>query len=236
MDEVRQIVTTSAMLLSAFFNMGNPGSTAQTTQTTYQVSHTVPLKSSLIYQLNSQGAAQDDSSLKNSAGKSSSFLTISSRILSEEGASDDNETPDALQEDDGAKVPTAAYSLTDSERDMVERVVMTSCGSLRNLKMAEANAQVILDRVKSGRFGNTVTAVVTAPHQFEKLWKGNVNDVVKEAVSAVFDDGVRVIDQPVYYYLNPHDAEVLKNVWAKNKVYVTTIGTGRFIHQYWTSK
>lgn len=232
MNEIKQVlaetIATSAMLVSAFLHPGGTPAAG---------SLAAPVRAdSLPYfarAVRADSAVETDAVLRSVRPASTLGLTLSSRLLSQE----DHADPEAPKPDHAQKAPgTAAYPLTGAERDLVERVIMTSCGSLRNLQMATANAQVVLDRVKSGRFGATVTAVLTAPHQFEVPWKGTVNDVVKEAVQAVFDRGERVIDQPVYYYLNPHDAEVLKKTWAKDKVYVTTIGTGHFVHQYWTSK
>jgi hypothetical protein len=126
--------------------------------------------------------------------------------------------------------------LTNVARDKIERVVMASCGELDNPLMAEANAQVILDRVTSGRFGEGINAVLNAPGQFEKPWKGGVNSIVKNAVSKVFDSGNRVTSTQIYYYINPNICEISLTKWKKDKSYVATFGRGKFIHQYWTSK
>lgn len=129
----------------------------------------------------------------------------------------------------------AYYPLTAAQRDKIERVLMSSCGAYGSL-MAKANAQVILDRVKSGRFGKTIDEVLDAPHQFEKPYTGRVNSKVKEAVRMVFDRGERVTDAQIYYYINPYISEISPAVWSKDKRYVVTIGEGKFIHEYWTDK
>ncbi len=134
----------------------------------------------------------------------------------------------------GAKRQKTA--LTAAERDRAERVVMASCGEVGNPLMAMANAQVIFDRAESGRFGNGVAAVLAAPGQFERPWKGPVNAMVRQAVAAVFDGGRRVTEVPIYYYINPYLSSVNPSVWEKDKRYVRTIGTGHLIHQYWTDK
>jgi hypothetical protein len=126
--------------------------------------------------------------------------------------------------------------LTKSERDKIERVVMASCGELDNPLMAEANAQVILDRTASGRFGKGINAVLNAPGQFEKPWKGGVNSMVINAVSKVFDNGKRVTAKQIYYYINPNICEISLATWKKDKSYVATFGRGKYIHQYWTTK
>ncbi len=77
--------------------------------------------------------------------------TTSSRILSTIHVSSSVHTNNAQN----STVPVIPLSA--AERDKVERVVMASCGELDNPLMAEANAQVILDRVSSGLFGNNLT-------------------------------------------------------------------------------
>jgi hypothetical protein len=130
---------------------------------------------------------------------------------------------------------SAFFQLTATERDKIERVVMASCGELDS-RMATANAQVILDRIKSGRFGGSVNSVLDAPNQFESPWKGEVNAMVKKAVSSVFDRGERITDTSIYYYVNPNLSYVSPTVWSKDKRYVVTIGHGKYIHEYWTDK
>lgn len=145
----------------------------------------------------------------------------------------------AAQEKPAAKAAEPArpyYPISAAERDKIERVVMTSCGGLGDSLMAKANAQVILDRIKSGRFGSSVGEVLDAPGQFERPWKGQVTSLVKEAVHSVFDLGNRVTSTRLYYYENPNLSEVDPSVWKKDKRYVTTIGTGFFIHEYWTDR
>lgn len=132
--------------------------------------------------------------------------------------------------------PSGVYfPLTPAQRDKIERILMSSCGAYGSL-MAKANAQVILDRVQSGRFGKTLDEVLDAPHQFEKPYKGRVNSKVKEAVKTVFDRGERVVKTRIFYYINPYLSEVSPEVWRKGKRYVTTIGKGKCIHEYWTDK
>ncbi len=60
--------------------------------------------------------------------------------------------------------------------------------------------------------------------------------MVKEAVSKVFDSGKRVTSQQIYYYINPNICNISLTVWKRDKRYVTSIGKGIFVHQYWTIK
>lgn len=136
----------------------------------------------------------------------------------------------------GPKIKKAAYQLTDKQRDKIERIVMASVGELDNYGMALANAQVIKDRVESGLFGNSLEEILSAPCQFEHPWKGEVNKMVKDAVSSAFDDGKRVTLQRIYYYVNPNYCEISMAKWNSDKKLVITIGSGVWKHQYYTNK
>lgn len=125
------------------------------------------------------------------------------------------------------------YPLSEHERDKIERVIMASCGDF-SLEMTKANAQVILDRLQSKKFGNSVDEVLDAPKQFEKPSQATPNSKVKQAVSEVFDKGERVSKTKLYYYVNPNYSYVSKSDWKKGKTYVMTVGNGKFIHEYWT--
>lgn len=129
----------------------------------------------------------------------------------------------------------AFFPLTPVQRDRIERILMTSCGGVGSIEMAKANAQVILDRVKSGRFGGCLDEVLNAPNQFEKPYSGQVSDLIKSAVSAVFDKGERVTAENIYYYVNPNISSIDPAVWSKSKRYVLTIGHGKYIHEYWST-
>lgn len=171
------------------------------------------------------------SSTATSAATASSAAESTAGTAVDAAASSSNTTNEKASSSNA----TAFFPLTAAERDKIERILMSSCGACDSL-MAKANAQVILDRVKSGRFGKSVDEVLDAPHQFEKPWTGRVNTMVKNAVSAVFDRGERVTDTNIYYYVNPNLSVISAATWRKDKRYVVTIGKGEFIHQYWTDK
>lgn len=134
----------------------------------------------------------------------------------------------------GGTTYASGYAITASERDLIERVIMSSCGGLGEYAMDLANAQVIKDRVQSGKFGHTVEDVLLAPHQFERPWTGTIDPQVIRAVGAVFDLGENATDQKIYYYVNPHFAKISAGVWQKGKRFVMTVGSGVYIHEYWT--
>jgi hypothetical protein len=130
--------------------------------------------------------------------------------------------------------PVPACPLTIAQRDRIERIIMTSCGNQQNYEMDMANAQVIKDRADSGLFGASLDDVINAPGQFERPTSGEVNNLVKQAVSAVFDRGERVTQDKLYYYINPNTEKISMKRWKTGKRLVIMIGTGKWIHQYWT--
>ena len=87
-----------------------------------------------------------------------------------------------------------------------------------------AVAQVIYDRAVKNK--QTPIQVVKAPAQFAKPWGGGskYTESCYKAVCAVFDDGERVTDGPMYYFM-------MQNCypsWLKDKTWVTTIGNHKF--------
>lgn len=207
LDNLKMVATTSALIMS-MFNMseGTPPAPAAAAQPQYP------------YAANQVNVAP-------SSGCGYSLMQVIDMI---------NREPYSPQAVDANSTEDMGSALTDEERDLIERIVMASCGNLQNPEMAMANAQVIKDRADSGLFGDSLMAVLTAPNQFENPWKGEVNDVVKEAVTDIFDKGERVTDQPIYYYVNPNTCSISRNRWSQGKAYVTTIGTGKWVHEYWT--
>ncbi len=103
-----------------------------------------------------------------------------------------------------------AHELTDTERDLAQRVVMAEAGG-ESYECMLGVAQTIRER--SEHWGMTVEEVLTAKAQYAKPYKGEVSEDAKDAVSAVFDDGVRAFEG---YTTHFHDDSV-KPKWAKSK-------------------
>lgn len=185
----------------------------------------IPFPSSATSSVKSPVAARKNSS------KAPASKALASKVAASKSKTSSNDNSAST---DSSSAATAYFPLTAAEREKIERVVMSSCGELGDKLMAKANAQVILDRVKSGRFGKGINAVLDAPHQFERPWKGSINTLVKNAVTAVFDRGERVTKVRIYYYENPNFKEISTAVWCRGKRYITTIGHGVYIHEYWT--
>lgn len=87
---------------------------------------------------------------------------------------------------------------------------------------------VIMNRVESPRFPNTIYDVVNAPNQFTPVRNGSIKKQPNaESVTAaeLVLEGVRVGGKAVYF-VNPR---VSPNSWAqRNRPYVTTIGAHAF--------
>ena len=116
--------------------------------------------------------------------------------------------------------PQIRYELTEAERAEVERVVMAECGA-EPYEGIMAVAQCILNASeKSGlrpdeavrAFGYTATR--KAP-----------SETVKQAVSAVFDDGKEVVEEYILYFYAPAWGN---GSWHETQQFVIEIGGHRF--------
>ena len=115
------------------------------------------------------------------------------------------------------------YFVNDSERELIERVVMSEAQG-EPFEGMIAVAQTIKDR--SDLWGMTPVEVVTKPKQYADPYQGEVGTEVSDAVSLVFEQGYRAIDEPVThfhaYYVNPY--------WAEEKTRRGMIGNHRFYY------
>ena len=119
--------------------------------------------------------------------------------------------------------PVLYYPLTDEERDLVERVVMAEAGGEAYVGQL-AVAQCILNAC-------LLDDLRPAEAIEEYSYTGNRPDPtesVKQAVAAVFDDGVTVFDSDVLYFYAP---ALCRSDWHESQDYVTTIGCHRFFKE-----
>lgn len=118
--------------------------------------------------------------------------------------------------------PYTRYPLTPTERYIVERVVMAE-SSGEPLSGQIAVAQCILNTAEAQ--GRRPDAVVLSPGQYATPAPA-ASDSVREAVSAVFDHGVKVTDEPIRYFYAP---KYSKGSWHESSLtYVMTIGGHKF--------
>ena len=117
------------------------------------------------------------------------------------------------------------YELNQEELDLVQRVVMAESGN-QPFDGQVAVAQCIFDRML--RDGESATQVVTKPNQFASPTSKEVSNSVKYAVYAVFHDGLRITEEPVYYFYSTVGGFVSSNHEAMN--HVVTIADHKFFN------
>lgn len=125
----------------------------------------------------------------------------------------------ALQEpeiDDSSEV-----MLTSEERDLVERIVASEARG-EPIEGMMAVAQCIRDR--SQLWEMAVTEVCLAPSQFTAPYQGEISPEVVQAVRAVFDEGMSVLEIPTTHF----HADYVSPYWAADKVSRGNIGAHLF--------
>lgn len=115
--------------------------------------------------------------------------------------------------------PTARYPLTAEERYEIERAVMAEAGS-ESREGIMAVAQCILNA--SEKEGIRPTDAIKK-YKYTPIRK-EPNEAVKEAVTAVFDNGETVTDEPILYFY----ANYIYSGWHESQRFVTQIGVHRF--------
>jgi len=118
--------------------------------------------------------------------------------------------------DDSSKV-----MLTSEERDLVERIVASEAMG-EPIEGIMAVAQCIRDR--SQLWGMTVTEVCLAPGQFAAPYQGEISPEVVQAVWAVFDEGMSVLEIPTTHF----HADYVSPYWTADKVSRGSIGAHLF--------
>ena len=137
---------------------------------------------------------------------------------------EDNSTEDAADNDivvqDIFQEPTFYYELTAEERDLIERVVMGEAGGEEYAGQL-AVAQCILNacELRSARPAAIIESLSYTTHRPE------ASQSVKDAVSEVFDDGVKVLPLTAMYFYAPG---LVHSEWHETQEYLCTIGCHRF--------
>lgn len=104
---------------------------------------------------------------------------------------------------------TPHYAISDSEREIIERVVMAEAmGEPYEGQLGVA--LTILDR--SVLWGKTPVEVVSQDSQYADMYQGEISESVHQAVSDVFDHGLRVFDEPVTHFYSGAEP-----YWADSK-------------------
>lgn len=116
--------------------------------------------------------------------------------------------------------PPVRYYLTDSERDIVERVVMGEAGG-ESFEGQMAVAQCILNGAEKTDKAPSEVVVI---YKYTKA-RPDPTRSVREAVAAVFDRGESATAEPILYFYNP--ARVT-STWHESQIFVVEIGGHRF--------
>ena len=119
---------------------------------------------------------------------------------------------------------TPRYALTVSERDIVERVVMAEAGG-EGFDGQRLVAQCILNTAEA--MDLRPDAVVLAPNQYASP-AAEASQEVKDAVSAVFDDGDMVTDEPIRWFYAP---KYVYSAWHESKEFVLEHRAHRFFKE-----
>ena len=134
--------------------------------------------------------------------------------------------PEPMPEVDVSEMETTTprYALTVSERDIVERVVMAEAGG-EGFDGQRLVAQCILNTAEA--MDMRPDEVVTAPNQYASP-AAEASQEVKDAVSAVFDDGDMVTDEPIRWF---YAQSRVYSAWHENKAFVLEYGGHRFFKE-----
>lgn len=116
------------------------------------------------------------------------------------------------------------YPLTDEERNLIEHIVMSESGNTEPFEGQELICQCILNACEI----NDIRPAEAV--QMYKYIAGELepNDSVKAAVSAVFDDGEEVTDEPILFYYNP---DLTDCRWHETQDFVMEVGRHKFFKE-----
>lgn len=160
-------------------------------------------------------------------------LAVGNRLHQLETQISPCEVTESPQSEDNAKIEQVfdqtsnkaenGYFANESERELIERVV-TAESRGEPFEGMIAVAQTIKDR--SDLWGMTPTEVVSKPNQYAKPYYGEIPVEVADAVSLVFEQGYRAIEEPTTHF----HADYVNPYWADSKTSRGQIGNHRFYY------
>lgn len=112
------------------------------------------------------------------------------------------------------------YSLTEAERDLIERVVMAESGG-ESYKGQMLVAQCVLNACI---LDNIRPAEAIRKYAYAKS-RPEPSESVKQAVSAVFDKGEQVTDEPIVYFYAP---ALVRSEFHESQIFVIEEGGHKF--------
>lgn len=119
-------------------------------------------------------------------------------------------------------VNSSEFILTAEERDLIERICMAEAKETDVVAMA-AVAQTIRDRAEL--WGCTIKEVCLAPSQYASPEQGEITPEAAQAVWAVFDEGMEVLEGPVTHF---HSEKIAEPYWTVDKACRGSIGGNWF--------
>ncbi|QUH22126.1 cell wall hydrolase [Alkaliphilus sp. B6464] len=130
---------------------------------------------------------------------------------------------------DSKSITTSKINIATSDKEILERIVQAEASG-ESFEGKRAVATVVMNRVGSTSFPNTIKEVVFAPRQFSPISDGNyykvtISTETRKAVEDVLN-GYRSFDSAVVYFCNPKTST---SRWMiDNRPYVATIGNHAF--------
>lgn len=115
------------------------------------------------------------------------------------------------------------FNLTDYERWVVECMVMGESGG-EPYEGQVLIAQCILNACLKD---NIQPSEVKTAYKYSG-WKENPTKSVKKAVSAVFDLGEKIVDEPILYFYAPL---LCQSKWHETQIFVVEFGGHRFFKE-----
>ncbi len=117
----------------------------------------------------------------------------------------------------------AAFYLTDYERWVVECMVMGE-SSGEPYEGQVLVAQCILNACLKD---DILPSEVRTTYKYSG-WKENPTESVKNAVSAVFDFGEKIVDEPILYFYAP---SLCQSKWHETQIFIVELGGHRFFKE-----
>ena len=117
------------------------------------------------------------------------------------------------------------FCLSNSERYIVEQVVMSECGN-EPYEGIVAVAQCIYNTAVNKEM--SPADVVQVPGQYASMSSKEANDSVKDAVAQVFDSEEFYVEEPIMFFYAPKYSAGTWHETSPNLEYVCTIGGHKF--------
>lgn len=102
--------------------------------------------------------------------------------------------------------PQYTYNITSAEREMLARLVYREA-NIESLECQKAVVSVVINRLNSGYWGNTLKDVIYAPNQFTPaglIWQTTPTEKNYQAVDEVLKDGVTLPPYVLYFRADFH--------------------------------